>query len=80
MTETEQLDALTEWLRGRPGVFVTRDEISTWRAAHRMSGVDCSLSLFRFHVRRAGFDVRPIDGGVLLDLSEGHLLVALGVE
>lgn len=80
MTETEQLNAINAWLRARPGVYCARDETVVWRAAHMASGVGCRLADFRAHCRRVGIDARPHGDGFLLDFSDGHLLVALGVE
>lgn len=82
---TDQFDYKTlleinRWLESNPGVFVARDAATCWTSAHKASGVECDVLTFKTQCRRAGVDMCPHPGGFLLDCSDGHLLVALGVE
>ena len=78
LVEEKALDAISVWLRRRPGVFGPRATATECYqealAALVATGTRCGLSLFKFQLRRIGYEIEKGSGGYRLDLSDPVLL------
>lgn len=74
-TEARNMQAINAFLKSRPGLFGPRTTATKcWQEAYRAAGLSCGFSLFRWHLRRLGYDIGPGSSGHVLDLSDATLV------